>query len=289
MSTTSGQQLLLPESSQKHRKQRQVTVSINSRDRNLTKNPNSNNFRWKFRRPLKDIVSVELVTGCLPADLYTINTGWNQFTFAEASSVWQITLTPGQYDSTSLAAELQTRLNALGASNTYACGYSAITKKLTITATGGAQYSLLFGSGTPIDDIDSHTGAIMSINTPARLLGFETADYTSTTTLVSPNRMDPQAFSRRLYIYLNVDSGIELHRVELGAGRRDCFHVAYLDDVKDGYYYLQKDTYSPVFVSFPAPLSRLSVLDVSIRDEFFRLVDLGNHDFTLVFEITYLD
>jgi hypothetical protein len=289
MSTTSGQQLLLPESSQKHRKQRQVTVSINSRDRNLTKNPNSNNFRWKFRRPLKDIVSVELVTGCLPADLYTINIGWNQFTFAEASSVWQVTLTPGQYDSTSLAAELQTRLNDLGASNTYACSYSGITKKLTITATGGAQYSLLFSSGTPRDDIDLNTGAIMSINTPARLLGFQTSDYTSTTTIISPNRMDPQAFSRRLYIYLNVDSGIELHRVELGAGRRDCFHVAYLDDVKDGYYYLQKDTYSPVFVSFPAPLSRLSVLDVSIRDEFFRLVDLGNHDFNLVFEITYLD
>jgi len=101
--------------------------------------------------------------------------------------------------------------------------------------------------------------------------------------------MDHDAFSQRLYIYLNVDSGIELHRLELGAGRRDCFHVAYLDNIKDGYYYLQKDTYSPIYVAFPAPLARLSVLDISIRDEFFRLVDLGNHDFTLVFEITYLD
>jgi hypothetical protein len=101
--------------------------------------------------------------------------------------------------------------------------------------------------------------------------------------------MDPDAFSQRLYLYLNVDSGQELHRVELGAGRRDCFHVIYLDDKRDGYYYLQKDTYSPVYVAFPAPLARLSFLDVSIRDEFFRLVDLGKKDYTLIFEITYLD
>ena len=93
MSATSGQQLLLPDSSQKKRKERRVTVAVNSRDRNLTTHYYSNNFRWAFRRPLKDILSIELVTGCLPADLYTINTDWNKFSFGEESQTWQVALT----------------------------------------------------------------------------------------------------------------------------------------------------------------------------------------------------
>lgn len=289
---TSGQEVLLPESSRKQRKERRITVAVNSRDRNLGTAPNSNSFRWTFRRPLKDILSVELVSGCVPADIYTIAPAWSRFVFLEGTTQKILTLRSGQYDASGLAAEVAVQLNTFGGANTYTASWSPSTKLLTVTATGGAP----FGFGFPLsalpytDDIDSNTGAIQSINCPARLLGFEYEVYRSAGgTLTAPNRMDPDAFSQRLYLYLNVDSGQELHRVELGAGRRDCFHVIYLDDKRDGYYYLQKDTYSPVFVSFPAPLARLSFLDISIRDEFFRLVDLGKKDYTLIFEITYLD
>jgi hypothetical protein len=33
----------------------------------------------------------------------------------------------------------------------------------------------------------------------------------------------------------------------------------------------------------------MATLNISIRDEFYRLIDLGKHDFTLLFEITFLD
>jgi hypothetical protein len=57
---------------------------------------------------------------------------------------------------------------------------------------------------------------------------------------------------------------------------------------KDGYYFLNKDTYLPIYYSSPAPIARMAFFYISLRDEFFRLIDLGNHDFTLVFEITVL-
>jgi len=41
--------------------------------------------------------------------------------------------------------------------------------------------------------------------------------------------------------------------------------------------------------SSPAPIARIATLTISIRDEFYRLVDLGQHDFTLIFEIVVLD
>ena len=78
---TSGQQVLLPDSTKAKRKQRTITVAVNSRDRNIGQDYNPNSFRWSFRRPLKDVLSIELVNGSIPAALYNINTGWTNFTF----------------------------------------------------------------------------------------------------------------------------------------------------------------------------------------------------------------
>jgi hypothetical protein len=45
----------------------------------------------------------------------------------------------------------------------------------------------------------------------------------------------------------------------------------------------------PTYSSSPAPIARLSSLTISIRDAFFRLIDLGGHEYSLVFEITTLE
>ena len=285
---TSGQGVLLPD---KRRKQRSVTVAVNSRDRNLGADYYPNSFRWSFRRPLKDVVSIELVNGSIPADLYNIATGWNIFTFGEGTTIWQVTLTPGQYTAAELATELQTQLNALaGKLNTYVVTYSAITRKMTVTATGPSPFTFYFMTSPHADTIDSFSGALASINCPARIFGFGWDDYTSVGGVITPpNRMDTDIFLKKLYLYINADNSVELNRVEMGAGRRDCFHVLYLDQVTNGYYTLNKDLHTPIFYAAPAPIARISALNISIRDEFFRLVDLGWHDYTLLFEITYID
>jgi hypothetical protein len=288
---TSGQQVLLPEATRKQRKERRVTVAVNSRDRNLGANYNSNEFRWTFRRPLKDVVSVELVNGCIPADLYNVAPAWASFTFGEGTTLWNPALTPGQYTATELAAELQRALNALpGKFNTYIVSYSTTTKFMTVTTAGYKTFTFYFATGNHIDELDTHTGAIQSVNCPAKLFGFEYLDYSSSAgTLTPPRRMDPDFCLSRVYLHLNADNSIELNRIEMGAGRKDCFHILFMDQAKDGYYTLNKELHMPIYFSSPAPIARIATLNVSIRDEFYRLVDLGNHDFTLMFEITYLD
>jgi len=301
---TSGQGVLLPDSTRRSRKQRTVTVAVNSRDRNMMADYATNPFRWTFRRPLKDVVSVELVNGCVPVDLYNINTGWNMFTFKEALKEYTVTLTPGQYTSTELCAELQRALNAIpGILNTYTVVYSSITKKATIGVSAGVLgYSFDF-LGTPhTDTIDGTSGAILQIGCPARLFGFENRIYSAAQgipvpgrptglagSITPPNRMDPAFLGQRIYLHVNADNSIEFNRVEMGAGRKDCFHIIYLDQNTGGYYTLNRDTYTPIFYSAPAPIARIASLNISLRDEFFRLLDLGGHDFTLVFEVTYLD
>jgi len=266
-------------------------VAVNSRDRNLMADYATNPFRWTFRRALKDVVSIELVNGCVPTDLYNINTGWNIFFFYESSRQYTVTLTPGQYTATELCAELQRALNAVvGIANTYAVAYSSITKKMTVSTPGTAAFSFKFQDPPYTDTIDGNTGSIQLIGCPARIFGFENWIYESVAGAITPsNRMDPGLFLQRLYLHLNADNSVEFNRVEMGAGRKDCFHILYLDQNAGGYYTLNRDTYTPIFYSAPAPISRIATLNISLRDEFYRVVDLGGHDFTLVFEITYLE
>ena len=297
IATTSGQDILLPESTRRNRKERKITVEVNSQDRSRTKSFSSNNFRWNFRRPLKDVVAIELVSGSIPADLYNVTPDWNNFMFAEGTGVKiKVTLTPGQYTAAEVATELQTQLNAIsGATNTYTVTYSATTKRLTITGSTTTTFTFFFQTGLPyVDTINSTTGIVENILCPAKLLGFDFYDYTSvvsggTTVFSPPNRVDMDYCIKRVYLYVNTDSSKELTRIEMGAGRHDCFHIIYLPNIRDGFHNLNRELYTPIFYSAPAPISRMSALTISIRDEFYRLIDLGGHEFNLIFEFTVLD
>ena len=297
IATTSGQDILLPESTRRNRKERKITVEVNSQDRSRTKSFSSNNFRWNFRRPLKDVVAIELVSGSIPADLYNVTPDWNNFMFAEGTGAKiKVTLTPGQYTAAEVATELQSQLNGIsGATNTYTVTYSATTKRLTITGSTTTTFTFFFQTGLPyVDTINSTTGIVENILCPAKLLGFDFYDYTSvvsggTTVFSPPNRVDMDYCIKRVYLYVNTDSSKELTRIEMGAGRHDCFHIIYLPNIRDGFHNLNRELYTPIFYSAPAPISRMSALTISIRDEFYRLIDLGGHEFNLIFEFTVLD
>jgi hypothetical protein len=252
--------------------------------------PNTNDFRFVLRRPLKEILSIELVNGSIPGLIYTINKGWNTFTYQEGTTLHTVTLTPGLYNPTTLATELQRRLNAISVTNTYTASVDPVTQRLTLSGVGGARFALLFYSGTPHDEFDMNGVHILQINTPARFLGFGFNDYTDTAgTIVSPVAMDAENFLNRIYLYINAESTTELHRMEVGAGGRDCFHIFFASPGSANYIFLNKETETPKYVASPAPLARLSFLDISIRDEFFRPLDLQNRDVNLIFEITHLE
>jgi hypothetical protein len=292
MSVTSGQQILIPDRERSKKIHRRTTVVVNSRDRNIFGYPSTSEFRFLLRRPLKDIVSIELTNGCIPGYIYTMNTGWNKFSFAEGVVTHTVTLTPGLYDPSGLATELIAQLNAIGGVNTYTGSVSPTTGRLTIQrATGITPFRVLFFSGQYKDEFDLNGVQILSVNCPARFLGFGYRDYPDdgAGSLTAPVAMDTENFMNRLYLYINAESNKDLHRMEVGAGAKDCFHIFFMSPGQQNYLFLNKETETPVYTASPAPLSRLSFLDISIRDEFYRLIDLQNRDLTLVFEITHLE
>lgn len=286
---SSGQQVLLPLHTQKNRVSRLTTVCVNSRERNVVTNPNPNQFRWRLKRDLKNIQSIRLIGGTLPGDFYNINTGWNKFTFLENSIKYTITLNAGKYDGTSAATELKRALNASGVANVYDVTFSSTTSKLTIRRSSGIYaFSFLFGTGLYLDTFDNDY--LNSIGCPARMLGFVSNDYSDTSgTLTGPNPIDSAWFLNKIYLHLNVNTSVELNRIEIAQGPHDPYTIVLLDDVKNGIKFLNKETDYPELEFLPAPLARLSLLEVSLRDEFYQLLDTQNKEFILIFELSYLD
>ena len=290
--TSSGQHVLIKDQSKIKRAVRQTTIVVNSRDRNYSNYPNPNHFRYSLRRPLTNVISIELINATIPSLLFTIEPTWGSFTFSEETTKYNITLTPGYYTDSTIMVELQRQLNAISTKiNTYSVTQDPRNLSIIIEATNGSpvNFSLLFSSGDFKDDINPNTLALISINTPARLLGFGLNDYTSSGYIItSPLPIDLENFFNRLYLHLETD-GRSLARMEMGAGRQDCFHIFNIEPGIHHYTSLNKDTIQSMFTSSPAPIARMANLNVDIRDEFNRPAYLNYREVQLIFEITHLE
>jgi hypothetical protein len=289
--TSSGQHLLMKDQQKIKRALRRTTIVVNSRDRNCLTYPNPNKFRYVMRRPLTNILSIELMSGSIPSYLYNITIDWNTFILSEGGKQHLVTLTPGFYTDSTFIVELQRALNAiLGKQNTYTVTQDPNTRRLTFSSTNIIPFGFLFYSGSPRDQIDLNTLTITSINTPATILGFGLNDYASNSTgkIISLLPLDLNTIISRIYLHIEAD-GKNLSRMELGSGRPDCFHIFYIPPGQGDYYFLNKETDHSLFESSPAPISRIRSLDISLRDEFNRPFELNYRQLNLVLEITHLE
>ena len=183
-------------------------------------------------------------------------------------------------------------LNTLsGVTNTYAITIDATTGVFTLTRTAGAaSFGFLFLTGDFVDFYDQNN-TLQKINSPAKLLGFGRADYVSGTgsTITAPNVVDLEFILNRAYVYINHDNTQDLNTIERSVGRQQPHAIIYFDELRNNYKFLNKDTFQPLYSSYPAPISRMAALEISLRDEFDRCIDLNGRDFTLLLEIVYLD
>jgi len=287
---TSGQALQLPNRPPSNRKHKTALIEINSRDRNYTNLIASNPFKFSFATPLKDVRAVELIGGTIPAQPFNILT--NTFLFEESIGYQTfkrtISIPQGYYTTDTLLAILPGLLQ--GTVTTYTA--TLISGKLVITQTSGNDipFALLFLSSSVPDEFDRVTGALVKMNTPATLLGFDISDYYSTSNIIeSPFPIDLSTINTRLYLHINLENTQNLGCIERGSGRQMPFAIIYLDKDTNGYKFLNKETITPVSYTLPQPISRLQTLTVDFRDEFYRLVNFNGKDFTLLLQVTQLE
>ena len=290
----SGQNILLP-SIAKARIRRTVLLEVNSRDRNIRSYPTATDFRWKLFRPLKDVLSIQIVGGTVPTRFFNIDSGWNKFTFLENTTQYTITLTPGCYTTAQMVSELAARFNDLSGttSNKYTFSISSLTDRITMTrTTSDENFSLLFASGDYVDLYDNNSLNMM--NSPAKMLGFGAADYNNNPfsdlsgTIVSPFAADANFLTNRMYLYINQENNQDIATIERSVGKKSPYSIIYMDQTSP-YKTFTQESFEPFFQASPAPIARLTTLTLSLRDEFDRILNFNGRDFTFLLEIVYLE
>lgn len=286
---SSGQALLLKERPLSSRKTKTILLELNSRDRNYLNLVKSNPFQYTLQSPIKDIRSVELLGGTIPARPMNINRSNNTFTFVESGVARNISIPVGYYTDEALCGELAGLLS-FGSKSTYCVTKSHLGKLIIIQSGFPQPFQLIFFSAIIPDVLDPVNGALLEMRTPAFLMGFDMSDYSAIDgTIVSPYPMDMHANLTRLYLYLNFQNSLDMSCISRGAGRRSPFAVIYLDTDVNGYKFLNKETFSPISYSLPQPIGRLTNISVDFRDEFYQVVDFNGKDFTLLLELTVLE
>ncbi len=286
---TTGQSLLLKERPLSSRKTKTILLELNSRDRNYLNLVKSNPFQYTLQTPIKDIRSIELIGGTIPSKPNNINSTNNTFTFVESGFQRKIIFPPGYYTENALMEQLSTLLSE-DSQSIYVVKKSVIGKLIILQEEFLQPFSFSFFSGQNPDIIDPVTGALLSMTTPAFLLGFDMSDYfCEDAAIVAPYPMDPHANLTRLYLYMNFQNSLDLSCISRGAGRRSPFGIIYLDTDSNGYKFLNKETFSPISYSLPQPISRLTTIQIDFRDEFYQTVDFNGKDFTLLLECTVLE
>jgi hypothetical protein len=286
------------------RTQRTVRVEVNSADRDFSQNPLSSEFRWTFPFPVKEVREVRVAGGTLPVPFLNIDDRWNKFTLMDNYDNYLITIPPGFYTIGTLLTQLQTLLNSIGSLNTYTVSQNSANGVVTISGVGVSDWALLFATGQYRDEIDARTKAVLAIHTPARILGFGTADYFPVGgSVVAPRLPNLWYPLERTYLFMSFDSTQDLRSVFRGAGRYEPSAIFYNDELNiynqpDRDYtttpmpltkYLNKETYDTVISPSPAPLSRISYIEISLRDMFYNPMNTQGREMTLLLDLVIVD
>ncbi len=272
-----------------HTKERLVRVEVSSNDRDVCTWPATSEFGWNFPYPLKNVKSARIVGGVVPVPLYTIDTPFNSFTFLTSTGAKvPVTFTPGKYTAATMASELATLLGNADGTNSYSASIEPLTGNLVVRRTSGSgSFGFLFSTGAYVN---LYSTGLQSMKNPAYLMGFVDKDVSGVDTIIAPYPavVGPPT---RLYIYVNYDATMDMRSVLRGAGKEEPTGILYCSDtdtVVANWKSLHHDSFD--FVLEPNTIiPRIRTMNITIRDEFYNLVNLNNRPVNLLFEFTVLE
>jgi hypothetical protein len=149
------------------RTKERIRLVVTSAKRNNKSTTTSSNFVYQINRTVTRIKEVFINSINIPFTFYVINSSNNVLVFE--NGLFSITIPPGNYNSTSLGATLQSLLAASG--NPFTVTFSLTTYKLTITSS-----AQVFNVVSITDDPTSTAAPLLGFNVTAPLALSVTAD-----------------------------------------------------------------------------------------------------------------
>ena len=269
-------------------KDRIVRVEVNSNDRDVCGYPSPADFVWSFPFPLKNVKSICLVGGTFPVPFYNVDSPFNTFTFDTGAAKVSVTFPPGVYTAASLASKTAALLTAADGVNTYTAAIDPVTQRISITTSGVNTFGFLFGTGNYLNE---YSPGLKKIQNPSAILGFVDSDaYSDGGVLVAPYPVNLTPLTR-MYVYLNYDATMDLRSVLRGMGKHEPSGILYCNDADtatNSIKTLNRDTYDNLLAP-NLTIPRIRTLHVSLRDEFYNVINTNNRPVSLLLEIIVSD
>jgi hypothetical protein len=196
---------------------------VSSSDRNLVTEEPSNYEIYYDGEIFKNVHSLSLVGARIPATDYVINTGNNMIHFQETSThvsnntYLTATLNVGNYDITSLLAEVKSKMDAISGGSSYTITNNTLTSKITIVTDDGVStgvFNIIVNDPLdPTEFIKSKQRNKYIDNTVGKVLGFKPITKTGSLTYISDYIYDliPR---RYINLFLTVSTDNTNGRVE---------------------------------------------------------------------------
>jgi hypothetical protein len=237
----------------------EYTFMVDSRERQNYSTTNSNSYTIQFDKPFKNIVSLELLTTELPITQYVVNDYNNKLKIDSTT----ITITNGNYTSSELASEIETKIDTTTGDSNYSVSANDITMKFTISHS-----STNFTLDLSVD------------NNIAKVIGFNATSQTGALTYTSQNTYD--LFGEK-YIVMHVNnfaSNIVSNQEKL----EGAFAKIPLTQPLYSVEYFNYDKLR-AFKEFHPPLASLDYLNLEFRTYGGQLYDFNGQDHSLTFLI----
>ena len=242
-------------------------IVIDSKDRNKVQYQNPNDYTIEFDDDINDVVSAQLISADVPFTTYLINENFKNLYITISGTTTEISLTTGDYTTTTLASHIQDKLNAFS-SNNFSVAYDSIKDNFRFRSK--VAFSLVFeGVSNPLSS----------------LLGFNETTYTSSVSseidayvnvIQSPYRKN---FDYNKYIYLVID------QFDLNKGNAKPINKSYAA-LTEQYTQLSINDKPKIVKYFSPTIPRLSKLRISFYDRYGNNYDFQNQDHRLEFLFT---
>lgn len=227
---------------------------VNSSDRDISVYANSSQFRLNYNETYRNVCHMCVRYWYIMDSSYVVNAYNRTFSVNDGVVTYTISLAQGNYSTTTLATEVQSKLNASGSIVTWTVTYNSTTGKFTISATGPVTY------------------AWATYPLCGKLLGF--ASTVTNTTIVSDSV--PNISTTRYYMLFlkNLPSIVRSKRP---------YHILIPNNVPQGSLNTPVNGLALDTIQFGGSVD-FSYLDVEIRDENYNLVDLRGMDWMIELE-----
>lgn len=265
------------------KKQKQVRLIVDSRERNITLFPNPNAYEINILEDLNNVTSMSLLHAEFPFDTYLVNSSNNVLILACNNVIYTIQIDLGNYTAQELATELTTLLNTTVGSTIFLVEYNA--RKDNFIFRCEDVFGLVFRGSSVRGTYNDSMDTVYPTNSCGRMLGFGISNYASFLNNSLPDKKNvinsefKKNFSVEEYIVVRIDE-VELNK-STSNSLQNSFAVISKNNTTSG------DFDNNFVVKYFTPsLKRLHKLKLSFVDFYGNLVDFQNQDHRMEILVT---